>query len=52
MSEANRAAATSIEMKAKEKEKKDKREDTAAQDGPDPYCCTPGGGTTGPDTKP
>jgi hypothetical protein len=32
----------------KEKEIKVKPKDEA----PDPYCCTPGGGSTGPDTKP
>lgn len=49
MSETNQTAETSIEMKAKEKEKKDKGNEGVEAD---PYCCTPGGGGTGPDTKP
>ncbi len=36
------------EKKEKDKEPKAKPKDEA----PDPYCCTEGGGGTGPDTKP
>jgi hypothetical protein len=49
MSESTRTAeaATEITAKEKDKEPKDKKKDDY-----DPYCCTPPGGGTGPDTKP
>ncbi len=41
------------EAQAKDdKVKKDQQESSSTTSDPDPYCCTPGDGGTGPDTKP